>query len=387
MADDELQAPGESAPAESGADSPAADSPELDPAPGESEAGSLPADSPLDEMALDVLAELGTISMGSAATALSSLLQKKVEITSPIVSVVPEKEVPNRAAFPHVRVEVSFHKGLEGINYLIVAAPDAAVIADLMMGGDGSNADPNLSDLQISAVTEAMNQMMGSSATAMSSFFDARVEISPADAVFVTDAEEPTGEELVVYIRFSIRIGELVDSELVQVMSTDFAWDVVHRAAVISVEAGERSEQHVAAAAAAMEEEAADAGPAEEPAAAAPQQPAAQEEARAPRRETAAAWQQESDLGIGNLHIELIKDIPVEVSAFLGESELSMEEVLRLGPGSVVELDQHEGEDIEIHANGVPIARGEVVVINDQFGVRITEVVPPSARMRSLRPH
>src|SRR5690606_18553249 len=128
--------------------------------------------------------------MGAAATAFSQLIQQRVEITTPEVHVVRAQEVPNRAGHPHVRVEIDYVEGLQGTNYLLVGARDAAVIADLMMGGDGGVSGEELSSLQISAVTEAMNQMMGASATAMSSFFGIRVDISPAAADWIADESQ-----------------------------------------------------------------------------------------------------------------------------------------------------------------------------------------------------
>src|SRR5690606_23601142 len=119
------------------------------------------------------------ISFGSSATALSTLLGKKVEITTPTVSIIPKDELEKAFPQPHVAVHVKFVEGFQGVNLLVIKTDDAKVIADLMLGGDGSQVAEELNDIHISAVQEAMNQMMGSAATSMSTIFNRMVNISP----------------------------------------------------------------------------------------------------------------------------------------------------------------------------------------------------------------
>ncbi|MGB9860336.1 MAG: flagellar motor switch phosphatase FliY, partial [Moorellaceae bacterium] len=127
-----------------------------------------PAQVTLTEEEKDALGEIGNISMGSAATALSQILNRKVLITTPHTRVTTPEELFASFQMPYVIVEVNFTEGLSGANLLIIKTRDAAVIADLMMGGSGQVEREELDELQKSAVAEAMNQMIGTSATSMS---------------------------------------------------------------------------------------------------------------------------------------------------------------------------------------------------------------------------
>ena len=124
----------------------------------------------LDEMEKDALGEIGNISFGSSATALSALLGQKVEITTPTISVVDKKALEEEFIHPYVAVKVDYTVGLSGMNLLVIKQSDAAIIADLMLGGDGIEPNMDLGEIHLSAVQEAMNQMMGSAATSMSTF-------------------------------------------------------------------------------------------------------------------------------------------------------------------------------------------------------------------------
>ncbi len=147
---------------------------------GAGNAGASPAvDDYLTSLEQDALGEIGNITFGSAATALSTLLGKKVDITTPKVSVILRTELKKEFPEPHVAVHVNYVDGFDGINLLVIHARDAQVIADLMMGGTGDISDKELDEIHISAVQEAMNQMMGSSATSMSTIFNRFVNISP----------------------------------------------------------------------------------------------------------------------------------------------------------------------------------------------------------------
>src|SRR6476620_8194460 len=133
----------------------------------------------LSSLEQDALGEIGNITFGSAATALSTLLGKKVDITTPQVSMITHEELKDEFPIPHVAVNVNYVDGFHGTNLLVIKTRDAQVIADLMMGGDGAGQLGELSEIHISAVQEAMNQMMGSSATSMSTIFNRFINISP----------------------------------------------------------------------------------------------------------------------------------------------------------------------------------------------------------------
>lgn len=127
----------------------------------------------------DALGEIGNISFGSSTTALSTLLNQKVEITTPSVSVIEYDKLIEEFPHPYVAIKVNYTEGFKGTNILVINQHDASIIADLMLGGDGSQPSPDMGDIHLSAVQEAMNQMMGSAATSMSTIFGKRVDISP----------------------------------------------------------------------------------------------------------------------------------------------------------------------------------------------------------------
>lgn len=130
----------------------------------------------------DLLGEIGNISMGSASTALSTIIGKMVNITTPRVSVTTLNEMKENFDVPIIAVEVEYIEGLVGANLLLIKITDAVVIADLMMGGDGTRKAEELSEIEISAVSEAMNQMIGSSATSLSQMLNMPINISPPTA-------------------------------------------------------------------------------------------------------------------------------------------------------------------------------------------------------------
>ncbi|NLJ85123.1 MAG: flagellar motor switch phosphatase FliY [Firmicutes bacterium] len=335
----------------------------------------------LDEIERDALAEVGNISMGAAATALSAILNHRVLITVPKVDMTTRAEVRENYPIPCLVINVKYVEGLEGSNLLVIKEIDAAVIASLMMGEDGFNPPEVLTDLHVSAVTEAMNQMMGSSATAMSDMFGARIQITPPEVEQLdlqSNADELPVEEPVVQVSFRIQVEGLLDSEMLQLIELDFAKSMVQRLLDSSSYMGEEVAAEVSA---------------------------------GPQEMASAVWEEESRVSsstaveappwsdfpggegglvyspgeLGNLNIALIRDIPVRVRAILGRSRLPIETILRLGPGSIVELDTIDGEPIEILANDTLIAKGEVVVVGEQFGVRITEISTPRERISSVR--
>nr|MDW8081006.1 flagellar motor switch phosphatase FliY [Candidatus Calescibacterium sp.] len=319
----------------------------------------------------DVIGELGNISMGSAATALSGLLGKRVEITVPQVEVVEKERVP--ALFPerHLLVRVLYQEGLQGENVLFVKEEDAKVMVNLMMGGDGKSGLPEeLGEIEVSAVSEAMNQMMGSACTAMSDFLGRRINISPPETIW-QDAEEverswleEQREPFFVVVHFRLNIEDIVDSTMLQIIPLSFAQEVVHFLL-----------------------------PQEEPSTSRVEEPPLREEPKREEKERAKVKAQPVEFvefkkksepqKQGNL--ELLFDVTLPLVVELGRTRLSVREILDLGPGSIIELDKLAGEPVDLYVNDVLFARGEVVVIEENFGIRITEIVSPEERMRSIR--
>src|SRR5690625_4606617 len=183
---------------------------------------------PLSDLEIDALGEIGNISLGSSATTLSTILNQKVEITTPSVTFVRKTGEKEEFPYEHVSLQVDYMEGFDGENIFLMKADDAAIISDIMLGGDGTNPEQPLTDIHLSAVQEAMNQMMGSSATSMSTVFDKRVDISPPIVNYedIDKLEEITGgysDDIFVKVSFRLKVGELIDSQIMQLIPIDFA--------------------------------------------------------------------------------------------------------------------------------------------------------------------
>ncbi|WP_369018080.1 flagellar motor switch phosphatase FliY [Thermatribacter velox] len=335
----------------------------------------------------DVLGEISNISMGSAATALSGLLGKRVEITVPRVEVVSSQEMD--AFFPeeHIMVKVLYAEGLRGSNILLIKNEDAKAMVSLMMGGDGKSDLPQeIDELGISALGEAMNQMMGSASTALSDFLGLRVSISPPEVVFenVSEAEkrwvEEQGEESLVAITFRLVVEDVIDSSMIQLVPLSLAKEVVSsllpgEEVVVPEETSEEEEK------AELES-----GGAEETGAREEEQPPEKKSkptVEAKKVEFAEFKKREE--AAEKINLELLMDVSLPVIVELGRTRLAISEILDLGPGSIIELDKLAGEPADLYVNDVLFARGEVVVIEENFGVRITEIIKPEERIKSLK--
>src|SRR5690606_32919325 len=186
----------------------------------------------LDEMEEDAIGENGNISLRSSDTALSTLLNHKVEITTTTGSIIDNSKIEDEFPHPYVAIQVKYTVGFSGINILVIKQSDANIIADLMLGGNGINPATKMDEIQLSAVQEAMNQMMGSAATSLSSIFNKRVDISPPSIELLNVLEgEGTStinhENLIVKVAFRLKVGNLIDSEIMQLMPIDFVKNLV----------------------------------------------------------------------------------------------------------------------------------------------------------------
>ena len=360
----------------------------------------------LSDMEKDALGEIGNISMGSAATTLSVLLAHKVNITTPTVSVATMDIIKEHYPMPYLVVEVGYTIGIDGNNVLAIQASDAAIIADLMMGGDGTKPEQELNEIHMSAVGECMNQMMGTVATSLSTMFNKKIDISPPKVNLVDFAsgenisEIATSTDPIVRISFRMEVEGLIDSEIMQILPVNVAKEMVQ-----SLLGGP------------PEEEAAPPPPPPPPPP--PQQQAApppQQAAAPPPQQGYAPPPQQAQYGYGGgpqmqphvaaanvpvspaqfqplsmepvqineANIGLILDVPLQITVELGRTKKSIKEVLELATGSIVELDKLAGEPVEIQVNGQYLAKGEVVVIDENFGVRITEIASPAERVARL---
>ena len=384
----------------------------------------------LSSLEQDALGEIGNITFGSAATALSTLLGKKVDITTPQVSIVAKEALIDEFPKPHVAVHVNYVDGFHGINLLVIKTRDAQVIADLMMGGEGTSPEGELTEIHISAVQEAMNQMMGSSATSMSTIFNRFVNISPPGIDILNLAEEGgtsslPPEDVFIKISFRLTIGDLIDSTIMQLLPVNFARDMV------STLMGGGDSQEESAAASAVAPAPTPAPPVSEPAPAPqqqmappvqdpyaqpmyqqppamqpqqpmyqqpmvpPQQPMYQQQPAAygtgPNRNVNVQPAQFSNFTPMNLspaedtNLNLLLDIPLKVTVELGRTHKVIKDILELSQGSIIELDKLAGEPVDILVNNKLIAKGEVVVIDENFGVRVTDIVNQWDRIQKLQ--
>lgn len=340
---------------------------------------------PLSSEEKDAIGEISNISMGTAATTLSTLLNQKVLITTPNVSIANWEDISQSYDRPCVFIQISYIEGLDGNNILILREKDVKIITDLMMGGNGEDVDgTELSELHLSAICEAMNQMMGSAATSISSVLEKKVDISPPTASLIdmdgSIDEEGFGDFLkgeFVKVSFRLEIGTLIDSELMQLYPIDFAKELYNKFMSSSELDQPASAAPTPAPAPAPAPAAPTPGPA--PAISAPPQGYAQPMQPAQPVNVAPAQFQAFDNTINPLmqqeNIGLIMDVPLEVTVELGRTNKTIKEILDFSPGTIIELNKLAGEAIDLLVNGKYVAKGEVVVIEDNFGIRITEII------------
>lgn len=375
----------------------------------------------LSDTEKDAVGEISNISMGTAATTLSSLLNQKVNITTPRVEVADWDKLSRKYDRPCVMLQIRYKEGIDGNNVLILKERDVKIITDLMMGGTGNVDDgEELTDLHLSAIGEAMNQMMGSAATSLSSMFNRKIDISPPIANIVetyNEMDETLPQFLndnFVIVAFKMQIGDLIDSEIMQLYPIDFAKELL---TMFSIDQEAQSDNSSASA---------EPTPAEQTAAPQPQAATAPQAATVPQQPMPDMSQQgmmqqgmpmqgmpygygmpmqgmpygygmpmqqapvkdvnvspasfqpfQADVNplVQQENIDLIMDVPLEVTVELGRVSKSIKDILDFAPGTIVELNKIAGEAVDVLVNGKYVAKGEVVVIEENFGVRITEII------------
>lgn len=375
----------------------------------------------LSDTEKDAVGEISNISMGTAATTLSSLLNQKVNITTPRVEVADWDKLSRKYDRPCVMLQIRYKEGIDGNNVLILKERDVKIITDLMMGGTGNVDDgEELTDLHLSAIGEAMNQMMGSAATSLSSMFNRKIDISPPIANIVetyNEMDETLPQFLndnFVIVAFKMQIGDLIDSEIMQLYPIDFAKELL---TMFSIDQEAQSDNSSASI---------EPTPAEQTAAPQPQAATAPQAATVPQQPMPDMSQQgmmqqgmpmqgmpygygmpmqgmpygygmpmqqapvkdvnvspasfqpfQADVNplVQQENIDLIMDVPLEVTVELGRVSKSIKDILDFAPGTIVELNKIAGEAVDVLVNGKYVAKGEVVVIEENFGVRITEII------------
>ena len=374
----------------------------------------------LSDTEKDAVGEISNISMGTAATTLSSLLNQKVNITTPRVEVADWDKLSRKYDRPCVMLQIRYKEGIDGNNVLILKERDVKIITDLMMGGTGNVDDgEELTDLHLSAIGEAMNQMMGSAATSLSSMFNRKIDISPpiANIVETYNEMDETLQQFLndnfVIVAFKMQIGDLIDSEIMQLYPVDFAKELL---TMFSIDQEAQSDNSSASTEPTPVEQTAAPQP---QAATAPQQPMPDMSQQgmmqqgmmqqgmpmqgmpygygmpmqgmpygygmpmqqAPVKDvnvSPASFQPfQADVNplVQQENIDLIMDVPLEVTVELGRVSKSIKDILDFAPGTIVELNKIAGEAVDVLVNGKYVAKGEVVVIEENFGVRITEII------------
>lgn len=341
----------------------------------------------LDAMEKDVLGELANISMGSAATALSSLLGKKTSITTPRISVTTLDQIQKDYPQTYLFVKVNYTNGLEGVNVLILHIHDAGIFVDLMMEGDGSNTPQELSEQHLSAISEAMAQMMNASTTALTQILKKPIEISsPVLNIVNFEEEHPLAKESennVVKIAFNLIVEDLVDSEMMQILPVSFAKQMVSELYKENDVNSEQVENNVEKKSTNQDmnisNKISSAAVAQEYTEPIPQRV----EVTAPQLPT---FQEQTTVQSSMPpNLDLIMDIGLQLSVELGRAKKKIKEILKLTNGSIVELDKLAGEPVDILVNDKLLAKGEVVIIDENFGVRVTEIVSPTERIKNLK--
>jgi flagellar motor switch protein FliN/FliY len=351
----------------------------------------------------DAIGEISNISMGTAATTLFSLVNQRVNITTPVVEYASWKDIVNSYDRPCVFIQIYYEDGLDGNNILILKEKDVKVITDLMMGGDGTNFEGELTELHLSAISEAMNQMMGSAATSISSMLEKRVNISPPTSAVVDLYENINGENIADFLKgnfvrvsFHMEIGNLVDSVLMQLYPFEFARDLYKQfIQATSMEPDIPTRPPLEN----ISKKVPTPAPMNAPQAApspAPMQmqmpqgynpyqnqggmPAPMPYMMPPMQDVNVQPVQFAPFTpmmsgmVQPENIDLLMDVPLEVTVELGRTSKSIKEILDFSPGTIIELNRLAGEPIDVLVNGKFVAKGEVVVMEEAFGIRVTEI-------------
>ena len=382
----------------------------------------------LNTIEIDTIGEILNISMGAAATAISLMLSRQVVITTPTVKVIPPSEFDFTRLEPALGIEIEYSEGLHGSNIMIMSVRDARAIVGLLLqdsGGEESLSSAEMDELQLSALGEIMNQMMGASSTALATFLNRSINISPPQSFEMSESTDRfdwlKAQEFIVTVGFRFVVEELLDSEFITVMPVEFTRDLVNNAMSMGDEEDDGAPPHEA-----LPEYDDDSDPitghrqvpapiydadypTEPPKSThkrqAPPEPAPRPKAeprpepryeprydpryepepvperRAPRRSVEVKPLAFASLDNGGsedadqVNLDLVMDIDLSVVVEIGRTKKLVKEIVALRQGSIVELDKQAGEPVDIMVNGKLIARGDVVVIDDNFGVRITEIV------------
>lgn len=331
---------------------------------------------------IDLIGEVGNISMSQAATTLSSILGQRVSITTPRVKKISFGDLLNQIHAPRVATTVEFREGLAGMNLMLLEVSDATIIANLMMGGDGKPTSAEFTEVELSAVGEAMNQMIGSASTSMATMINRKVDILPPVVRLWQRANEVNEDTLdrqeeIYCISFNLDVEGLIESEIMQIFSIEMVENIVQamlsdKATIVSREPTEDLKK---------KDTTTVVSPANQVNDGQSQRKVQKKnvEVSKPAFEELAAHQE-----VSGDNLDLLLDIPLNLSVVLGRTKKTVRDILNFNTGSVIELDKLTDEPLEIMLNGKLIATGEVVVINENFGVRINKIVSQKQRINKI---
>ncbi|MDR0197613.1 MAG: flagellar motor switch phosphatase FliY [Oscillospiraceae bacterium] len=390
----------------------------------------------ISEIQKDAIGEIMNIGMGSAATAASELLNAKVWITTPKVSVQKAAEMRADELEPAICVKIVYVKGITGSNLMLLKQDDVQMILNQLMGQPLEvTPDFEFDELNISAVSEVMNQMMGSCATALSKFLDMSIDISTPtphvmDKINISDLQDYEPGDTVVAINFDLTVENVIKSEFVSVMSLELASELADRLLTLNEEVKHEEEKAAAEAAASKSQpnQASPSAPQGAPAQYAPPpmpafDPAAMQgqtpygypplppqgmpamgmpggyappppqgmpygyyppygfpPGMMPINIQSAQLHQFENFDV-NLsgeqkdNLQLLMGVPLQISVEIGTARRRVKEILEFTQGTIIELERQAGAPVDVVVNGNLIARGDVVVIDDNFAVRITEII------------
>jgi len=328
----------------------------------------------LNSLEIDALGEVMNISLGSSATSLSELLVKKVDITVPKVDVVKAGDFRFDSFDPAIGVEIKYTEGLEGINLLILKREDAKAVVEILMGMELPEFE--MDEINSSALCEVMNQMMGSASTALANLLNREINISTPVAYEIEDRAKFQQRyfketSTIVTVSFKLDIDEVVHSEFINVISLDLCKDIL--SVIIPSEEEEIIEEEVT------------------------KKPIEERVIRTPmKKQVDRMGEIKEQVNVRNVKLEsfdddrdeldclhqeqrtnldLIMSVPLEVSVEIGSTKKQIKDILEFTQGTIIELDKQAGALVDIVVNDKLIAKGEVVVVNDNFGVRVVEII------------
>lgn len=323
----------------------------------------------LSEMQLDAIGEIMNISMGSAATAVSELLNAKVWITTPKVTVIQASELNYDRLEPAICVKIEYIKGLSGSNLMILKQDDVQLILNQLMGKPPViSPDFEFDELNISAVSEVMNQMMGASSTALLEFLGMGIDISTPtpyilSEINIADLQNYEQTDKVAAINFDLTIDGVIKSEFISVLDIDLAATLADR-----MIGGATSPEPIVT----------EPAPAPAPQPVPQAEPVMQPQPAVNYRNAQLAQFESFEAPLGSEqkeNLQLLMDVPLQISVEIGSTKKKIKDILEFSQGTIIELERQAGAPVDVMVNGNLIARGDVVVIDDNFAVRITEIV------------